>query len=301
MQLTEIEYFLAIASALNLNHAAKSLFISPSALSQFLTKLERRLGVTLFVRNKDSLQLTAAGEVYYNAAKQISGIKTNTLERLERMNAPNPSDITLGAIGSRAIGFASRIWSDLHKEIPGFTFYVFNHTVSIVYNQVADGSADFGIGALNYTRQKDYQFYLLRHDEIGLLLPEEHPVNLRLREQGISPDDPVDISVCQGYPFLLNESGVVFTNTCRRYLRRENFTPARVTCSLQRSTAQVAKMNNLIAMSTTGYYAPDSGLVFQRLKDPMHYDLGLFCLRQRELSPTDRQFISLIQKYKDRY
>lgn len=301
MQLTEIEYFLAIASALNLNHAAKSLYISPSALSQFLTKLERRLGVTLFVRNKDSLQLTAAGEVYYNAAKQISGIKVNTLEQLERMNAPDSSAITLSAIGYRAITFLSRIWPTLKEEIPEQTFHAYNNNVGVVYAQVVDGSTDFGVGALNYTRQKDFQFFLLRHDEIGLLLPKEHPVNLQLREQGVSPDTPVDISVCQGHGFLLTESNVVFTNTCRRYLRRENFTPARVSISMQRSTALVAEMNNLIAMTSAGHHSPDSNLVFQRLKDPMHYDLGLFCLRHRELSPTDRQLISLIQKHKDLY
>lgn len=301
MQLTEIEYFLAIASAQNLNHAAKALFISPSALSQFLTKLERRLGVTLFVRNKDFLQLTQAGQLYYDAAKQISGIKDKTLSRLERINGHNPSKITLGAIGWRAIHFVSHIWPMLHEELPERTFHVTNDRVTIIYNHVLDGSNDFGIGAMNYTRQKDFHFYLLRHDEIGLILPEQHPVNLQLREQGVVFDDPVDISVCQGHGFLLNENNVVFTTTCRRYLRRENFTPSQVSISMQRTSPLVAQLNNLITMGTAKDIDSYPGMVFQRLKDPLYYDRGLFHLRDRELSPSDLQLISLFEKYKDLY
>lgn len=157
------------------------------------------------------------------------------------------------------------------------------------------------VSITSYTRQKDFQFYLLRHDEIGLVLPEQHPLNLQLRQQGISTDDPVDISVCKEHAFLLTENNVVFTNTCRRYLRREDFTPTQVTISIQRTAPLVAKLNNLVAMGTEKDVIPYPGMVFQRLKDPLHYDRGLFHLRERELSAADLELISLIEKYKDLY
>ena len=158
MQLYDIEYFLAIASARNLNHAAKVLFISPSALSMFLTKLEKRLGVQLFIRGKDSLQLTAAGEIYHKAALQIAQIKNDAMSQLEALSAPGNVAIRFALIGGRATRFASVFLPVLQQRLPNTAFLFNQESVSWAYSHIADGSADFAIGTLDYAKQKDYHY-----------------------------------------------------------------------------------------------------------------------------------------------
>ena len=52
MYLKEVEYMLKIAEEQNITRAAEKLFITPSALTQQLTRLESDLGVPLFHRDR---------------------------------------------------------------------------------------------------------------------------------------------------------------------------------------------------------------------------------------------------------
>ena len=57
-------YVLAIAEEQNLTRAAKRLFISQPALTLYLNRLEKELGVKLFDRSRTPILLTEAGKYY---------------------------------------------------------------------------------------------------------------------------------------------------------------------------------------------------------------------------------------------
>lgn len=69
MNQNNVNYFLCIADQRSLTRAARSLFISQSALSQYLKKLEIDIGTQLFVRNGRELVLTEAGKIYDRSTK----------------------------------------------------------------------------------------------------------------------------------------------------------------------------------------------------------------------------------------
>ncbi|RYG53052.1 LysR family transcriptional regulator [bacterium] len=64
MNFRHIEYFLAVAEDLNFSRAAKRLRLSQPPLSKSIQQLEKELGIQLFLRDKRSVQLTAAGKAY---------------------------------------------------------------------------------------------------------------------------------------------------------------------------------------------------------------------------------------------
>lgn len=64
-----IKTFLCVAKHGSLTHAANSLGVSQSALSQSMKNLEQSLGLTLFVRNTRGIILTEEGRVLYEQAK----------------------------------------------------------------------------------------------------------------------------------------------------------------------------------------------------------------------------------------
>ena len=71
MDTKQIEYIIKIADEGSITRAAEKLFITQSALSQQLQKLEKELGAPLFVRNKSDWTLTPEGKVYVENAREM--------------------------------------------------------------------------------------------------------------------------------------------------------------------------------------------------------------------------------------
>ena len=71
MTITQIIYALETAQRKNISKAASALFVSQSALSQQLQKLERELGYQLFERTAHGLQMTAEGVLFCEEAQPL--------------------------------------------------------------------------------------------------------------------------------------------------------------------------------------------------------------------------------------
>jgi len=66
MNIEMLQYFQYIAKYKNITKAAKHFYISQSTLSRHIMALENEIGVKLFERNNKQVELTGAGEVFYN-------------------------------------------------------------------------------------------------------------------------------------------------------------------------------------------------------------------------------------------
>ena len=71
MELGQLEAFVTLASELPFGRAAEKLYMGQPALSELIRRLERELGVPLFIRTTQRVTLTAAGEELLIRAKAI--------------------------------------------------------------------------------------------------------------------------------------------------------------------------------------------------------------------------------------
>lgn len=71
MDLQQLKTFLEVCQTRHFGHAASNLYLTQSAVSFRIRQLENQLGTTLFVRNRNNLQLTAAGERLRHHAETI--------------------------------------------------------------------------------------------------------------------------------------------------------------------------------------------------------------------------------------
>lgn len=83
---SDFAFFQLLARSASLTDAARSLSMTPSAVSRRLGAIETRLGVQLVLRNTRSMRLTPEGERYLEAAEAILG----ETERLEADIASRP-------------------------------------------------------------------------------------------------------------------------------------------------------------------------------------------------------------------
>ena len=79
MNWNQLQYIVTTAQEKSITKAAKKLFISQPSLTLSIQNLEKELGVELFERNRGSLALTYAGQLYYDWA-------LSTLHARERLS-----------------------------------------------------------------------------------------------------------------------------------------------------------------------------------------------------------------------
>lgn len=100
MTIQQILYVLEVASLRSVSQAAQRLYISQSALSQQLRRLEEELGYSLFTRSAHGLELTQDGEAFCADARPVAEAWTGLCERVRRERPSERIRLRLG-IGSR--------------------------------------------------------------------------------------------------------------------------------------------------------------------------------------------------------
>ncbi|RYG66963.1 LysR family transcriptional regulator, partial [bacterium] len=82
MELRHLRYFVAVAEQGSFNKASQTLFLTQPALSRQVKDLEDELGVPLFVRGKNSVKLTDAGERFYEEARDLLARAAAAVQRV---------------------------------------------------------------------------------------------------------------------------------------------------------------------------------------------------------------------------
>lgn len=71
------KYAVAVAECRNTHKAAEKLYISQPSLSRYISRIEQILGMPLFYRRNNGMELTEAGEAYVAYAKEILLLRRN--------------------------------------------------------------------------------------------------------------------------------------------------------------------------------------------------------------------------------
>lgn len=135
MTITQIIYALETAQRKNISKAASALFVSQSALSQQLQKLERELGYQLFERTAHGLQMTAEGVLFCEEAQPL-------LEHWEQFQKTVRMDSTVKKRQLR-ICMGSRVYSNgLFQDVLRF----FDDHTDLEVTFVTEAGRDFVAG-----------------------------------------------------------------------------------------------------------------------------------------------------------
>ncbi len=105
MELRHLRYFIAVAEELHFGRAAERLCIAQPPLSQQIQQLERELGFLLFHRTQRRVQLTEAGRMFLDEARQ-------TLNNLEKA-AQVGRQMARGEVGWLGVGFVGTATYDV--------------------------------------------------------------------------------------------------------------------------------------------------------------------------------------------
>ena len=103
LTIRQLEYLVAVDEAPTWAHAAAQVGVSPSALSQGLAELERRLGMALFDREARRRQLRPGAVAVVAHARQVLGLTADLVRWSERLRRGVAGRVRLGMIDAAAV------------------------------------------------------------------------------------------------------------------------------------------------------------------------------------------------------
>jgi DNA-binding transcriptional LysR family regulator len=176
MDLKQLEYIIKIAEENNITKAAEKLFITQSALNQQLLRLEKELGTQLFLRSRRNWQLTRAGEIYVENAKNIVRIKQDTYNQINDLIEIKKGQLRIGLTPERGPEMFASIYPIFYKKYPNVKIEPFEMGVKQQQHEITLGNLDIGFLTLQSYQKTNDQYLLICTEEIILAVPKTHPL-----------------------------------------------------------------------------------------------------------------------------
>jgi DNA-binding transcriptional LysR family regulator len=219
LELQHLRYFVAIAShkTCNISEVAEKLHMAQSNLSQQIKDLEKRLKVTLFNRKKRPLQLTPAGQEFFQEACLILTTIDIAVENAQKTDR--------GEIGRLIVGLTSSVSNSVLPDILRCFRESFPH-VKLVWREMATHhqlqalrNRQIDLGFVHIPNEaiddKELSFATVLEEPLIVVLPENHrlaaqteiPLLELKAEEFILPDRQLVPGLSQQILYLCDRAG----------------------------------------------------------------------------------------------
>lgn len=196
MEISDFREFADLAETLSFSATAERMFISQSALSKHIARMERELGITLFDRSRQGVMLTPGGKRVQDHAKYI-------LRRYDALLG----DVRAGTDqmkGILRVGFLDAAVRDLLRtgirafgqRFPGIQIQPMSRELGDLERDLEAGRVDLAITIKfsNSDWPKDCRFVELYADGIAAVVAEDSPL---AKHSFLSFEELIE------YPFLM--------------------------------------------------------------------------------------------------
>ncbi|CAE7322925.1 alsR [Symbiodinium sp. KB8] len=118
IELRHLTYFQVVAEELHFRRAAERLHITQPGLSRQIKQLEEVIGVTLFVRDKRSVQLTESGKFLLEEVDAIRNQLNQIIETTRLIGKGEEGELRIGFVGSAMHGIIPDLLKQLSEQFP---------------------------------------------------------------------------------------------------------------------------------------------------------------------------------------
>ncbi len=233
-----LKIFKTVADLKSFSKAAELLFLAQPTVTLQIKKLENYLGITLFHRKKNEVELTEEGKILYKYAEKILEDYLLMEKELLSIKENIKQHLTIGASTTIGEYFLPQILSSFWKEFPDIKINVFISNSKEIEEGVLSKTFNIGLieDEINSNKLFVKSFY---KDEIILIASKDNPI-------------PSKISVYDlpEYKFIFREVGSGTRNIIENYLRKYNvLRELDIAMEVRSSKAisNIVKKTNLIA------------------------------------------------------
>lgn len=222
---TRLHTFKIVAHYLSFTKASEQLFLSQPAISKTIKKLEEDYNVTLFIRKRNSIELTDEGKIFLEYTNRILEIYSEMESRFQQQNNQFPELINFGASTTLANYIIPKIIAKFRLQFPETTIKITSENSEEIEELILNQSIDFGITEGKNTNRK-LQFRKFVKDEIVLVTNAKNNAH----KNGI-----ISTKVLQSLPLIDREIGSGTRDIIHKNLNKQG----------------IKKLNNVVTLNST--------------------------------------------------
>jgi molybdate transport repressor ModE-like protein len=174
MHIETLKVFCDLAETGSFSLAASKNFITQSAVSQQIRSLEERYGRELVERSKGHVRLTQAGEVLYEAGKEIVQRYREIENSLQTLSRSVAGTVRVGTVYSVGLYELSAPLKKYLRTFPDVTVHLEYTRANRIYDDVSRGEVDLGIVAYP-SKRPQIAVTPFREDRLVLICSPQHP------------------------------------------------------------------------------------------------------------------------------
>ena len=144
MTFNDLRYIVVIAEENSITKAADKLYMTQPALSQYLKKVEKELGVLIFERTTTGVRPTAEGVQFLAFAKNVLNQEQDMKKQLQNLRGGDVGEVRLGFTGTQATYVLPHILPDFHLKYPGIEITLVEGSSIDIENKLLKHEVDIG-------------------------------------------------------------------------------------------------------------------------------------------------------------
>lgn len=291
LNLDNLKLFCDVVRLRSFSRAAEMNQVSQSSVSQIVSQLERRLGVTLLDRSTRPFAVTTEGQLYYEECREIVNRYYSVEARIQSQRKGAAQRVHISAIYSIVLYEMNRVLEQFREVLPAGQAIIRYQHPEEVYESVLTEETDLGL--ISFARPSRHVETLpWREDPMVLVCPPSHP---------LAGEDEVSLEELNGLEFVGFDEGLDISKHMDRFLRRQGievkavmafdnieFIKRGIESSGAASILPLPTVRNEVAMGRL-VVVPVEGLDLVR-------PLSIIRYRKHALSPAAQAFVEVLQE-----
>ncbi len=232
----QIHYVIALSEERSFSKAAERLYISQPALSQFIKNVEKDVGMPLFDRGTNPIQLTPAGEIYLKMAKEVLMTERELARKIGDLSELTTGHFTIGTSSFRASSLLPKSIRAFRERHPGIQLDIVTGHVSQLKQMLLVGDIDLCIEADDFDPAL-YHSEELFEENYYLAVPRESEFNKTNAENALEREDilndtkhlytaeEIRLKASMEIPFIHMKTGSCFFNTFEKICKEMRYHP----------------------------------------------------------------------------
>ncbi|MBP2621458.1 LysR family transcriptional regulator [Streptococcus panodentis] len=179
MNSRQLECFIHLAETLNFNATARLVYISQPAVSHQIKSLEEELGLQLFLRNKRRVELTPAGQSFYQDMREIYPKLTAAVSKAKSQGKFFTDSLVIAYEGNeKEQVWMAEVIAHYHRQFPSLRLFLKNLDYKSSKKSLLNQELDliFTVSE-NIQAYSEIQFQELFQEQFVCVFRKDHPLS----------------------------------------------------------------------------------------------------------------------------